>query len=303
MTDSSIKLPRPWPEELDSFAAKIGSDKNLTQGPGGNISFKSNGILWVKASGTHLGEALNTEIFVPVDLAEALSNLRNGLEKTNSISNLDRNNLRPSIETLMHAQIRAPIVAHVHSLGAMTLAIQRNQSELIRQCEHIARIVSVPYARPGLELSREIEKVYDSKANGLLLGNHGLTVWAEDWQDCYDLITNLENYWTISHSELSHSSNMWSEILINGIVFPDEVVFLGRNPFKKILNANSAKELLTDIALENLDKSPWLRDLVDILEKVVRSISDERNVNYLSQAEIDSLQNWEAEKYRLQKNE
>ena len=51
------------------FCARIGRDRLLVQGAGGNVSYKSNGALWIKASGTWLADAASQEIFVPVDAA------------------------------------------------------------------------------------------------------------------------------------------------------------------------------------------------------------------------------------------
>ena len=44
-------------EAMMNFCASIGSDPLLVQGPGGNVSWKENNCLWVKASGTWLASA------------------------------------------------------------------------------------------------------------------------------------------------------------------------------------------------------------------------------------------------------
>ena len=300
----SFKSSNPWPKSLDSLAHQIGVDPDITQGPGGNVSYKDpNGVLWVKASGTHMKDALIRPIFVGVDLEEARNNILNSKEIFVPRYGDLNTGARASIETAMHAQIEAPIVAHVHSMAAMALAVQRNPADALRTSSDIAKIISIPYAKPGLELSSLISQHYDEKADGLLLGNHGLTVWGSDWHTCLQLILALEEEWKIRLSEIPSQSSKWIEILSEGILIPDQVVFLGPNPFKKLLSANSAFDLLSDFAIQSIELSPWIADMVKVLEKIVKLIDEPKNVNYLTPREIDSLLNWDAEKYRMTKND
>ena len=44
------------PFDLIEITEKIGKDINLVQGPGGNISYKHNGFMYVKASGTKMSD-------------------------------------------------------------------------------------------------------------------------------------------------------------------------------------------------------------------------------------------------------
>lgn len=39
-------------QDLNALAASLGRDPLVVQGPGGNISLKRDGVMWVKASGT-----------------------------------------------------------------------------------------------------------------------------------------------------------------------------------------------------------------------------------------------------------
>ena len=51
-------------KELSEFCNKVGKDFFLVQGVGGNVSYKSNDKLIIKASGVSLKDALNNNIFV-----------------------------------------------------------------------------------------------------------------------------------------------------------------------------------------------------------------------------------------------
>ena len=55
-------------EELKSISTRMGKDKTLIQGPGGNTSLKEGNVLYVKASGKKLSEANKENIFVPINL-------------------------------------------------------------------------------------------------------------------------------------------------------------------------------------------------------------------------------------------
>ncbi len=64
---------------FDAFLAlskEIGCDILKTQGAGGNTSFKRDGVMWVKASGTWLAHAGTRDIMVPVRVAPLVEALR-----------------------------------------------------------------------------------------------------------------------------------------------------------------------------------------------------------------------------------
>ena len=50
---------------IKAFCKKIGSNSLLVQGAGGNISWKEDDVLWIKASGMWLIDAVKENIFVP----------------------------------------------------------------------------------------------------------------------------------------------------------------------------------------------------------------------------------------------
>ena len=59
-------------QQLKEVSARVGRDMTLVQGAGGNTSVKEGDVLWVKASGAWLSEADKRDIFVPVDLPDAV---------------------------------------------------------------------------------------------------------------------------------------------------------------------------------------------------------------------------------------
>jgi rhamnose utilization protein RhaD (predicted bifunctional aldolase and dehydrogenase) len=53
---------------LRELSAALGADPLRTQGAGGNTSIKRDGVMWIKASGTWLADALAHDIMTPVRL-------------------------------------------------------------------------------------------------------------------------------------------------------------------------------------------------------------------------------------------
>ena len=68
----------PQMQELIALAARLGRDRLVVQGPGGNISLKQDSVMWVKASGTWMMEAESRSILIPIDFAAVLDGLAAG---------------------------------------------------------------------------------------------------------------------------------------------------------------------------------------------------------------------------------
>jgi rhamnose utilization protein RhaD (predicted bifunctional aldolase and dehydrogenase) len=319
------------PEDLIDQAIVLGSNKNYVQGAGGNLSVKESGILWIKASGMRLSDASQKNIFVPMDwestkgavlVTEDLQQFCLPFEKAK--------NLKPSIETAIHSLLPHRHIAHVHSLGAIATSILVDAFTKLEELEINAIKICVPYAKPGIPLANLILRNIINLADGaeikdldvnrnlvVLLGNHGLIVAGEDIHTVRMLIEEVENnFFPIKAVRIhSNSSNyQWIEVfppqtlnlrqihlLTEGALTPDEVVFLGSKPFtlwnERTQNSNAAIKH---------DGSVWTRatlgeDAIEIVESLVNIslVSTENSLtNYLSQADVDELLNWDAEKWR-----
>jgi hypothetical protein len=119
---------------LLEFSARIGSNASLVQGPGGNTSLKRDGVLWIKASGAWLSQARERPIMVPVRLPALLAALDENDSAGESasgfvIADLNREGLRPSIETTMHAVLPHRVVLHVHCVETIAWAVQADARE------------------------------------------------------------------------------------------------------------------------------------------------------------------------------
>ena len=171
-------------QALRRLSAALGRDPSRTQAAGGNTSLKRGGVLWIKASGAWLAHAEERDVMVPVDLEGLRDALARGDPRAETgVSFVDerRNpqHLRPSIETSVHAVIPQAIVAHIHCIETIALAVRADGEALVAERLRPLQDVAwafVPYRRPGLPLSQAIAERLTPGVNVLILGNHGLVV-------------------------------------------------------------------------------------------------------------------------------
>jgi rhamnose utilization protein RhaD (predicted bifunctional aldolase and dehydrogenase) len=169
---------------LRTLSAALGRNPARTQAAGGNTSLKHEGVLWIKASGAWLAHAQERDIMIPVALDGLLAALGTGDPRAETAVDFvdeTRNpaRLRPSIETSVHAVIPHAVVAHIHCVETIALAVRRDGEALVaarlRPLSDVASIF-IPYLRPGLPLSHAIAQRLTPKVNVIVLGNHGLVV-------------------------------------------------------------------------------------------------------------------------------
>jgi ribulose-5-phosphate 4-epimerase/fuculose-1-phosphate aldolase len=289
------------PQEVIALAAALGSDSTITQGPGGNVSMKEGGVLWVKASGTQMAFASSQDIFVPIDLRDARDKIRSSSVNFESLH--PKSFLRPSIETAMHALIDAPFVAHVHSLGSLSVSALKDYDFAIKLARNLCKISAIPYVKPGIELAKSIENVLSRETSALLLGNHGLTVSGDSPSQCQELITDLENIWRTRIFSQANTNDEWIKILLGGALFPDQLLFLGNECLIFNPLAKDVFGLLTDFGAQRIKQAPWLVDFLKVLEEVARSGATINEMRYLTRFECNELLNWDAEKFRKEQVE
>ena len=296
-------------ENLSSHAQKLGSDISFVQGPGGNVSFKVNGVLWIKASGKKMSSALSENIFVSLDLAGAaeLALLDDSSKILDAVLPGSPVSLRPSIETAMHAVISSPVVSHVHSVGSVAVGVLHNSDQALEAVADFAPIAKIPYVRPGAPLARAILDVLEPHHKGLLLGNHGLTVWGDTFAEAEDLIAKIESVWRsgatdVFPDEMESSAGIcspeWSQKLRQGVLVPDEAVLLGARPFGNSLAACSIS--IDDDGETKFEIAPTqdARDIARMLVAVGQHVPTDAKLNYLSDSDVVDLLNWDMEKFR-----
>ena len=249
-------------ESVKSFCSKIGTDKLLVQGAGGNVSWKEADMMWIKASGSWLADALEKNIFVPVDLAHLQKAIaKKSLDITPVVT--DGYEMRPSIETILHALMPQDIVVHVHAVEALSYLVREDYiKDFKSKIPSEVTWVNVEYARPGEELA---QAVYDAlqnapRADVVFLQNHGIIVGASSIEEVEEILAKVLSNLTMSHVEpelierdiapiavngsviyapiqniklqqLALNTRLFRQLAENWAMYPDHVVFLGEEPF------------------------------------------------------------------------
>jgi rhamnose utilization protein RhaD (predicted bifunctional aldolase and dehydrogenase) len=267
-------------KSIADFCVRVGKDRMLVQGAGGNVSWKSGNILWVKSSGTWLSDANAKNIFVPVNL----DLIRLEISNKNFFTVpqvIDKSSLRPSVETLLHALMPHKVVVHLHAVDILAHLVRPDPvSELKRLIDHDINWCFIDYHKPGAELAEAVSKILFKQQNPdlLLLGNHGLVIGGDNIPDIeiilQKLLTNLKNridplmlngrdtesprllqlqdYGRCSDYELNQlatNNYLASRLKNEWALCPDHVVFLGNKAF--ILDHTNSVD-----ALNALEKKP-----------------------------------------------
>lgn len=243
-----------------NYSEKIGKSPALIQGAGGNVSWKEDNTLWVKASGTWLADAKTQDIFIPVELNAARASLAepNGEFQTRVLS---EQSLRPSIETALHVLMPQRIVVHVHAVGVIAQLVKNNFADHLQRCLDSKLAWGwTGYYKPGIDLARAVATTLNKtpNINAVFLANHGVIVGGETVADIDNTLNTILNNLAIPSralpdftidSSLSSTLKQLSytaaerecqqlafdpialEIITNKwALYPDHVVFLGAEP-------------------------------------------------------------------------
>jgi len=167
-------------QTLRHFSAAIGADPLLIQAAGGNTSVKDGAVMWIKASGTLLADALTQDIFVPVDLLAMQSAIAERQPRADQPAAFAlAGTLRPSIETSLHAVFSQAIVVHVHCVNTLAIVIRPDAQAVLAERLQGFDWAFVPYGKPGADVAALVMDALGPKTDVILLGNHGLIVAAE----------------------------------------------------------------------------------------------------------------------------
>ena len=181
---------------------RLGSDPRNTNYAGGNASAKGWGtdpvtdrserLMWVKGSGGDLGTLTEAGLSaLRTERLRALVDVYPGVDREDEmVAALDhcahgRGGAAPSIDTAMHGLVEAEHVDHLHPDSGIALATAADGPELTAECFG-ARVVWVPWRRPGFQLGLDIAAVRREhpEAVGVILGGHGITAWGSTSEEC-----------------------------------------------------------------------------------------------------------------------
>lgn len=316
-----MDIPTLVTPDFRALSARLGQDPLQVQGPGGNTSIKAGDVMWIKASGTELADAEQRDIFVAVDRGKAVLEAQEKAgDGSCKATVLDPSiTLRPSIETTFHAALDFPVVVHTHSVGTIAHAISpEGRAEATRKLDGLP-FVMVPYAKPGLPLTREILARITPDTQVVILQNHGLVCAGKEVREVSELVAQVEARLALQphsvaatiHTDPTLEGFEWSghgwlaqneiafERAKSGTYYPDHVVFLGAClPTKDhdgtppaILQEGRGVLIRADATAS---QKAMLRCLSDVLSRVPEHWSLDP---IGAEAEAELL-NWDAEKYR-----
>lgn len=306
--------------DFRALSAALGQDPLRVQGAGGNTSIKAGGVMWIKASGTELADAGTADIFVAVDRDAAKAEASGNGDGSCKDTVLDPAiTLRPSIETTFHAALDWAVVAHTHSIATLTHCVSpQGRKEAAAKLDGLPHVF-VPYAKPGLPLTREILARVTSDTQVVVLENHGLICCGDSVADVAALMDDVETRLAMpvlrGSTDLPHAAPQsgfsWSPqswiatdpaaraLATAGSYYPDHVVFLG--PALPLLDHDGMPPAVivsgTGVMIRDgatPSQIAMLRCLSDVLSRLPADWTAEA---IGAEAEA-SLLNWDAEKYR-----
>ena len=311
--------------ELARFSAQLGGDPEQVQAAGGNTSLKDDGLLWVKASGLWLADALQRELFVPVALDPVLDGI--AAQAVDPVTaavaqELNPAGLRPSIETTLHALLPHRVVIHTHSVRTIAFAIRSDGERLI--AERLAGLAWawIPYCKPGLPLTVAVAaRLRDRPADVLVLGNHGLVVGADSVAAADALLQEVERRldgarersaapgapppipgWRDPAHALVHTLAVdpaRAARACGGSLYPDHVIFLGPGATAAPSSGPAKLQLEAGVGARLAEGTgPSADELALCLALVLERVPGGAPLNYLTAAEEAELLNWDAEQYR-----
>ena len=242
-------------QSISELCAKLGKDRLLVQGAGGNASWKEDGVLWVKGSGTWLAHANQENIFVPVDLRH----LQNGLTKSKFeikpqfIASEKEQKLRPSIETILHALMPQRIVVHLHAIDVLSHLITKDcEASLLQRFSQSSKInqinsILIGYHKPGPELAQAIHLALEASqnANVILLKNHGIVIGGESIAEIEALLQSINAIC----APIQNPSHLNHGFTLQPSVSPDYIPFADNTVHALALNPDLYKRLQSDWVL------------------------------------------------------
>lgn len=310
---SGIVLPELEP--LLELTERVGSNPLLTQASTGNTSIKLDGVLWIKASGRWMADALQDDILIPLDLAEVRECLRQGGDPA-------ARHPAASVETAMHALLPHRVVVHVHCVNTIAWAIREDGPVHLRY-----RLGNLPwqwirYVPSGIPLAMEMVRALSSrpKTDVFVMGNHGLVVAGENAEAVQTLLDEVtrclaipprpappadrasllalcqDSRWALPCDEGLHALGtdaISRDTIEGGLLYPCQALFFGPAQEKRLFQIVGGRGVVVSRSITPAELA-MLSGLVQVLQRV-RAYAPLR---YLTDAELARLSGRAAGRYR-----
>ena len=197
-------------EDLIYVSRFYGNNPSYVIAGGGNTSYKTQDQIWVKASGTNMGE-IDENGFVCLDRnklkgliskeyssspakreAEVKADLQNAI--------LYPKDKRPSVETSMHEVISFAYVVHTHPALVNGLLCAQDSQKIVYEVFDDNEVLYISYTDPGYVLFKRVynallrfRKDKGKEPNIIFLENHGVFVGADSINEVMQIYEKIEN--------------------------------------------------------------------------------------------------------------
>jgi rhamnose utilization protein RhaD (predicted bifunctional aldolase and dehydrogenase) len=109
----------------------------------------------------------------------------------------------PSIETLLHAWLPAPVVDHTHADAILALSNRADGLACLRDALG-AEAILLPYVKPGFDLAKAAADAAEAQpsAHTMVLLQHGVFTWGETAREAYERmieVVSAAERWTEQH--------------------------------------------------------------------------------------------------------
>ncbi len=239
----------PYLRELIELSRTIGAKVPIwTQGAGGNVSSKSEGHLWIKASGTRLDQVSENSGLCCLHRKNFELGLKKCMELSDSevepfYESLLRDPMihisgkgRPSMEAAFHAMLPSKFICHFHSLTSLLISLEHSnfpgavEKWISDTCD--LKFSFIDFATPGISLAMDVARHVGSKI--IFLKNHGVILAIDDpmelldWEQLEDAYIHSRGHHLLSEIKNTREMNEIVKTLNPTefkILFPDVAVF------------------------------------------------------------------------------
>ncbi len=171
-------------DELLFLNKYFGQSTLNIQGQGGNISVKFDDFMFIKSSGSILGNTSYNSGYCIINNILCNNILNNQINDINKTKIFGYGN--PSIETFFHSFMKTYTI-HLH-FTLSNIFLCSNNNDILNSFKIPYKIID--YDIPGINLATKIKEVYTTDIDIYFLKNHGLIITGYD-------VDNIINYYKI----------------------------------------------------------------------------------------------------------
>lgn len=236
-------------KDFIELSNNLGSDINLCQHTGGNISVKAGDYMLIKASGVHMKNVSRVDGYSIVR-PNTMNNITSS-ERYDALfeSELFYTGKRPSMEVGLHALLKKYTI-HLHPVYLTALLCLGNSEEIIKELYKGYKYNYLPYTTPGYSLFKDLENL-DAKSDIIFLQNHGVVISSDSKQEALlttiDIVGQAQKYLQEQIPNFrSFTLDFAKEKRSPYFYFPDAVIFSDKKQNQEVLAFNNYIHYITE---------------------------------------------------------